>query len=100
MTGAIPVAQSPEGQISSMLVRNNQVYAAMQSGRLFRFGAELVRVHFESPVRDAKLTDSWGRVGGVAPATSTCRHELATENDLMQTGANGVAPTRIRKVHK
>ncbi|HEX6729187.1 MAG TPA: hypothetical protein VF074_04210 [Pyrinomonadaceae bacterium] len=56
--------QSPEGQISSMLVRNNQVYAASSNqGRLFRFGAELVSEgSFESPVRDAKLTASWGRV--------------------------------------
>jgi hypothetical protein len=56
--------QSPEGQISSMLVKNNQVYAASSNqGRLFRFGAELVNEgSFESPVRDAKLTASWGRV--------------------------------------
>jgi len=56
--------QSPEGQISSMLVKNNQVYAASSNqGKLFRFGAELVSEgSFESPVRDAKLTASWGRV--------------------------------------
>ena len=56
--------QSPEGQISSLLVRNNQVYAASSNqGKLFRFGDELVNEgSFESPVRDAKLTASWGRI--------------------------------------
>ncbi len=56
--------QSPEGQISSLLVRNNQVYAASSNqGKLFRFGNELVNEGtFESPVRDAKLTASWGRI--------------------------------------
>lgn len=56
--------QSPEGQISSLLVRNNQVYAASSNqGKLFRFGKELVdEGTYESPVRDAKLTASWGRV--------------------------------------
>jgi hypothetical protein len=56
--------QSPEGQISSLLVRNNQIYAASSNqGKLFRFGSELVNEgSFESPVRDAKLTASWGRI--------------------------------------
>lgn len=56
--------QSPEGQISSLLVRNNQIYAASSNqGKLFRFGNELVTEGtFESPVRDAKLTASWGRI--------------------------------------
>ena len=56
--------QSPEGQISSLLVKNNQVYAASSNqGKLFRFGNELVTEGtFESPVRDAKLTASWGRI--------------------------------------
>ncbi|HEX3254119.1 MAG TPA: hypothetical protein VHS05_32080 [Pyrinomonadaceae bacterium] len=56
--------QSPEGQISSLFVRNNQVYAASSNqGKLFRFGDELVNDGtFESPVRDAKLTASWGRI--------------------------------------
>jgi hypothetical protein len=56
--------QSPEGQISSLLVRNNQVYAASSNqGKLFRFGSELVSEGtFESPIRDAKLTASWGRI--------------------------------------
>lgn len=56
--------QSPEGQISSLLVRNNQIYAASSNqGKLYRFGSELVSEGtFESPVRDAKLTASWGRI--------------------------------------
>jgi hypothetical protein len=56
--------QSPEGQISSLLMRNNQVYAASSNqGKLFRFGNELVSEGtFESPVRDAKLTATWGRI--------------------------------------
>src|SRR6266478_5235031 len=56
--------QSSEAQISSFLVRNNQVYAASTNqGKLFRFGTELVSEgSYESPVRDAKLTASWGRL--------------------------------------
>src|ERR1043166_6131671 len=56
--------QSPEGQISSLLVKNGQVYAASSNqGKLFRFGNELVSEgSYESPVRDAKLTASWGRI--------------------------------------
>jgi hypothetical protein len=47
-----------------LLVRNNQIYAASSNqGKLFRFGNELVSEGtFESPVRDAKLTASWGRI--------------------------------------
>ena len=56
--------QSSEGQISSMLLKNNQVYAASSNqGKLFRFGGELVSEgSYESPVRDAKLTATWGRL--------------------------------------
>jgi hypothetical protein len=56
--------QSPEGQISSLLTRNNQVYAASSNqGKLFSFGSALINEgNYESPVRDAKLTASWGRV--------------------------------------
>lgn len=68
--------QSPEGQISSLLVRNNQVYAASSNqGKLFRFGNELINEGtYESPVRDAKLTASWGRIwwrGGGAVEVQT-----------------------------
>lgn len=68
--------QSPEGQISSLLVRNNQIYAAASNqGKLFRFGSELVSEgSYESPVRDAKLTASWGRIwwrGGGAVEVQT-----------------------------
>lgn len=56
--------QSTEGQVSSFLVRGNQMFAASSNqGKLFRFGPELVAEgSFESPVRDAKLTASWGRI--------------------------------------
>jgi len=56
--------QSSEGQVSSFLSRGNQVYAASSNqGKLFRFGQELVAEgSYESPVRDAKLTASWGRI--------------------------------------
>ena len=56
--------QSSEGQIASFLVRGNKVYAASSNqGKLFRFGQELVAEgSYESPVRDAKLTASWGRI--------------------------------------
>jgi hypothetical protein len=56
--------QSSEGQISSFLVRGNQIYAASSNqGKLFRFGPEFVAEgSYESPVRDAKLTASWGRI--------------------------------------
>ena len=68
--------QSPEGQISSLFVKNNQVYAASSNqGKLFRFGNELVSEGtYESPVRDAKLTAAWGRIwwrGGGAVEVQT-----------------------------
>lgn len=56
--------QSTEGQISSFLVRSGQVYAASSNqGKLLRFGQGSVSDgSFESPVRDAKLTATWGRI--------------------------------------
>src|SRR5688572_30211500 len=56
--------QSTEGQISSLLVRGDQVYAASSNqGKLFRFGKSLIAEgSYESPVRDAKLTAAWGRI--------------------------------------
>ena len=56
--------QSSEGQISSFQMRGNQVFAASSNqGKLFRFGQELVAEgSYESPVRDAKLTATWGRI--------------------------------------
>jgi hypothetical protein len=56
--------QSSEGQISTFVVRGNQIYAASSNqGKLFRFGQELVAEgSYESPVRDAKLTSTWGRI--------------------------------------
>ncbi|MEP6635372.1 MAG: hypothetical protein ABJB97_01510 [Acidobacteriota bacterium] len=56
--------QSTEGQISSFLVRNGQVYVASSNqGKLLRFGQGSVSEgSYESPVRDAKLTATWGRI--------------------------------------
>ncbi|HEX3281729.1 MAG TPA: hypothetical protein VHR36_10910 [Pyrinomonadaceae bacterium] len=56
--------QSTEGQISSFLTRGGQIYAASSNqGKLFRFGRETVAEgSYESSVRDAKLTATWGRI--------------------------------------
>ncbi len=56
--------QSDEGQISSFAVRGREVYAASSNqGKLFRFGSEPnSEGQYESPVRDAKLLASWGRI--------------------------------------
>ncbi|MDX6384229.1 MAG: hypothetical protein QOK48_1802, partial [Blastocatellia bacterium] len=56
--------QSSEGQISSLISRGADVYAASSNqGKLFRFGAAPVKEGtYESPVRDAKLVASWGRI--------------------------------------
>jgi hypothetical protein len=56
--------QSSEAQISSFPTRGDQIYAASSNqGKLFRFGSEPVAEgSYESPVRDAKLTASWGRI--------------------------------------
>jgi hypothetical protein len=56
--------QSTEGQISSFLTRAGQIYAASSNqGKLFRFGRETVAEgSYESSVRDAKLTATWGRI--------------------------------------
>ncbi|HVF48822.1 MAG TPA: hypothetical protein VNA19_01970 [Pyrinomonadaceae bacterium] len=56
--------QSSEDQISSFVVRGGEVFAASSNqGKLFRFTYEPVSEGtYESPVRDAKLVASWGRV--------------------------------------
>jgi len=56
--------QSSEGQISSFVFRQGDVLAASSNqGKLFRFGKELVTEGtYESPVRDARLIASWGRI--------------------------------------
>lgn len=56
--------QSTEGQISSFLTRAGQIYlASSNQGKLFRFGRETVAEgSYESAVRDAKLTATWGRI--------------------------------------
>jgi hypothetical protein len=56
--------QSTEGQISAFTTRGRELYAATSNGgKLFRFGSELANEGtYESPVRDAKLVSSWGRI--------------------------------------
>lgn len=56
--------QSPEGQISSLFARGTDVFAASSNqGKLFRFAESVVREgNYESPVRDAKLVATWGRI--------------------------------------
>src|SRR2546430_11657090 len=56
--------QSTEGQISALVAKGADVFAASSNqGKLFRFGESTVREgSYESPVRDAKLVASWGRI--------------------------------------
>ena len=56
--------QSSEGQISSLVSRGADFYAASSNqGKLFRFGDDAVKEgNYESPVRDAKLVATWGKV--------------------------------------
>jgi len=74
--------QSSEGQISTFIVRGREIFAATSNqGKLFRFGSETVGDGtYESPVRDAKLVASWGRIwwrgrGGVELQTRTGNSE-------------------------
>src|SRR5205085_8838871 len=56
--------QSSEDQISSLVVRGRDVFAASSNqGKLFRFTGDAVSEGtYDSPVRDAKFVASWGRV--------------------------------------
>lgn len=58
------LVQSNEGQISSFAVRGREIFAAASNqGKLFRVGPDSINEgSYESPVRDAKLISSWGRV--------------------------------------
>src|ERR1051326_5063622 len=58
------LVQSTEGQISALVARGSDVFAASSNqGKLFRFGQSTIKEgSYESPVRDAKLTASWGRI--------------------------------------
>ena len=74
--------QSTEGQISTFVARGGEIYAASSNqGKLFRFGSEMIgEGTYESPVRDAKLVASWGRIwwrgrGGVELQTRTGNSE-------------------------
>ena len=63
--------QSTEGQISSLITRGADVFATSSNqGKLFRFGESRVNEgSYESPVRDARMVASWGRIWwrGVGP---------------------------------
>ncbi|MFL6286415.1 MAG: hypothetical protein ACJ74Q_25025 [Pyrinomonadaceae bacterium] len=56
--------QSSEDQISSLVVRGREVFAASSNqGKLFRLATDAVAEGaYESPVRDAKFVATWGRV--------------------------------------
>ena len=74
--------QSTEGQISTFASHGQEMFAASSNqGKLFRFGSEMIgEGTYESPVRDAKLVASWGRIwwrgrGGVELQTRTGNSE-------------------------
>jgi hypothetical protein len=56
--------QSSEGQISSFITRSGEILAAASNqGKLFRFGKSVINEgSYESPVRDARLIATWGRI--------------------------------------
>ncbi len=56
--------QSSEGQISAFISRPGEVLAASSNqGKLFRFSNDVVSEgSYESPVRDARLLATWGRI--------------------------------------
>lgn len=56
--------QSTEGQISSFIPRSGEIVAATSNqGKLFRVAADMVNEgSYESPVRDARLMATWGRI--------------------------------------
>ncbi len=58
------LVQSSEDQISTLSGRGAEVFAASSNqGKLFRFAAEPVAEGtYESPVRDARVVASWGRI--------------------------------------
>jgi sugar lactone lactonase YvrE len=58
------LVQSTEGQISSLIARGTEILAASSNqGKLFRAGVQVIdEGSYESPVRDAKLVASWGRI--------------------------------------
>jgi len=56
--------QSTEGQISSLVARGADVFAASSNqGNLIRFGTAPVNEgSYDSPVRDAKVVSTWGKI--------------------------------------
>lgn len=58
------LVQSTEGQISSLLSQGREIYAASSNqGKVFKLEtAPVTEGSYESPVRDARLVASWGRI--------------------------------------
>lgn len=58
------LVQSSEGQVSAFITRAGEVLAASSNqGKLFRFGNDVISEGtYESPVRDARLLATWGRI--------------------------------------
>jgi sugar lactone lactonase YvrE len=58
------LVQSSEDQVSSLVVRGGEVFAASSNqGKLFRLdNAPAGEGSYESPVRDAKFNAAWGRI--------------------------------------
>lgn len=58
--------QSGEDQVSTFIARGRDFYAtSSNAGKLFRFALDAEKVNdgaYESPVRDTKLTATWGRI--------------------------------------
>jgi len=56
--------QTTEGQVSSFIARGNDIFSATSNqGKLLRFGTSTVKEgSYESPVRDARLVATWGKV--------------------------------------
>jgi hypothetical protein len=75
--------QTTEGQISSLVARGADVFAASSNqGKLVRFGVARGKDgSYESPVRDAKLVASWGKIWWRGAGQSKCRRAVVTAND-------------------
>lgn len=88
--------QSNEGQISAFSVRGREVFAASSNqGKLFRFGAEPVSEGtYESPVRDAKLVATWGRIWWRSHGTVELQTRSGNSERPDQTWSEWSAPYR------
>lgn len=78
--------QTTEGQISSLMAHGSDVFAASSNqGKLIRFGVPKVKDgSYESPVRDAKLVASWGRIWwrGTGPISLQTRSGNSERPDM------------------